>query len=36
DACGAFTLRSDGTKGNAGSNDGGEADAQARTCWGVR
>jgi type IV pilus assembly protein PilE len=36
DACGAFTLRSDGTKGNTGSIDGGDADAQARTCWGVR
>lgn len=35
DACGAFTLRSDGTKGNAGSNDG-ETDARDRTCWGVR
>ncbi|RQS08119.1 type IV pilin protein [Burkholderia sp. Bp8998] len=35
DVCGAFTLRSDGTKGNAGSYDG-EADTQARTCWGLR
>ncbi|WP_322026822.1 type IV pilin protein [Burkholderia sp. BCC1977] len=35
DACGAFTLRADGTKGNAGSDDG-AADAQARACWGVR
>ncbi|MGU7840731.1 type IV pilin protein [Burkholderia sp. AW33-5] len=35
DACGAFMLRADGTKGNAGSNDA-EADSRERTCWGVR
>jgi len=35
DACGAFTLRSDGTKGNAGSDDTG-IEAQVRTCWSVR
>ncbi|RKU03667.1 pilus assembly protein PilE [Burkholderia sp. Nafp2/4-1b] len=35
DACGSFTLRSDGTKGNTGSNDGG-GEAQGRACWGVR
>ncbi|VWD51426.1 pilus assembly protein PilE [Burkholderia lata] len=33
DACGAFTLRSDGTKGNVRS-DG--ADGQVAACWGVR
>ncbi|KFG96300.1 pilus assembly protein PilE [Burkholderia paludis] len=33
DACGVFTLRSDGTKGNA-RNDG--ADASGAACWGVR
>ncbi|WP_419686348.1 type IV pilin protein [Burkholderia theae] len=33
DACGAFTLRSDGTKGNVRS-DG--ADEQRAACWGVR
>ncbi|HDR9485721.1 pilus assembly protein PilE [Burkholderia aenigmatica] len=33
DACGAFTLRSDGTKGNVRS-DG--ADEQVAVCWGVR
>ncbi|WP_412022403.1 type IV pilin protein [Burkholderia cepacia] len=33
DACGAFTLRSDGTKGNV-RNDG--ADEQRAACWGVR
>ncbi|CAB3766047.1 hypothetical protein LMG29660_05457 [Burkholderia puraquae] len=33
DACGTFTLRSDGTKGNVRS-DG--ADAQVAACWGVR
>ncbi|KHK54519.1 pilus assembly protein PilE [Burkholderia sp. A9] len=35
DACGAFTLRSDGTKGNAGSSDG-DANAPDPACWGVR
>ncbi|MBY4868710.1 prepilin-type N-terminal cleavage/methylation domain-containing protein [Burkholderia sp. Bp9017] len=35
DRCGAFTLRSDGAKGNAGSNDG-SADGQDGACWGVR
>ncbi|OXJ39025.1 pilus assembly protein PilE [Burkholderia sp. HI2714] len=33
DACGAFTLRSDGTKGNV-RGDG--ADGQIAACWGVR
>lgn len=33
DACGAFTLRSDGTKGNV-RNDG--ADEQRTACWGMR
>ncbi|KGB98388.1 MULTISPECIES: type IV pilin protein [Burkholderia] len=33
DACGTFTLRSDGTKGNAG-NDG--ADEPGAVCWGGR
>ncbi|WP_107312519.1 type IV pilin protein [Burkholderia metallica] len=33
DACGVFTLRSDGTKGNVRS-DG--ADGQVAACWGVR
>ncbi|WP_180278188.1 type IV pilin protein [Burkholderia sp. AU18528] len=33
DACGTFTLRSDGTKGNAGS---GGADEPGAACWGVR
>ena len=33
DACGAFTLRSDGTKGNT-RRDG--ADEQGAACWGVR
>ncbi|WP_321858985.1 type IV pilin protein [Burkholderia cenocepacia] len=33
DACGTFTLRSDGTKGNAGS-DG--VDEPGAVCWGVR
>jgi type IV pilus assembly protein PilE len=33
DACGAFTLRSDGTKGNV-RNDG--ADPQVAACWGAR
>ncbi|MBM2765903.1 type IV pilin protein [Burkholderia anthina] len=35
DRCGAFTLRSDGVKGNTGSSDG-SADGQDGTCWGVR
>lgn len=35
DACGAFTLRSDGTKDSTGSSDA-EPAAQQRTCWGVR
>ncbi|KAB0641741.1 type IV pilin protein [Burkholderia latens] len=35
DACGAFTLRSDGTKGATGSNDA-EPAAPERMCWGVR
>ena len=35
DACGVFTLRSDGTKGNAGSNDT-ENEAQVLTCWSRR
>ncbi|KVG33335.1 type IV pilin protein [Burkholderia diffusa] len=35
DACGAFTLRADGTKGNAGSNDA-QVDAWERACWGAR
>ncbi|HDV6326781.1 TPA: type IV pilin protein [Burkholderia cenocepacia] len=33
DACGTFTLRSDGTKGNTGS-DG--VDEPGAVCWGVR
>ncbi|ALX12848.1 pilus assembly protein PilE [Burkholderia cepacia JBK9] len=33
DACGTFTLRSDGTKGNA-RRDG--ADESGAVCWGVR
>ena len=33
DACGAFTLRSDGTKGNVRS-DG--SDGQVAACWGAR
>lgn len=33
DACGAFTLRADGAKGNVRS-DG--ADGQIAACWGVR
>jgi type IV pilus assembly protein PilE len=33
DACGAFTLRADGTKGNVRS-DG--ADRQVAACWGMR
>lgn len=33
DACGPFTLRSDGTKGNA-RRDG--TDDQGAACWGVR
>ncbi|MDN7906946.1 type IV pilin protein [Burkholderia diffusa] len=37
DACGAFTLRADGTKSNAGSNGAdADADARERACWGVR
>ena len=35
DRCGAFTLRSDGTKGNTGSSDG-SADGPGGACWGVR
>ncbi|KWN24083.1 pilus assembly protein PilE [Burkholderia territorii] len=35
DACGAFTLRADGTKGNA-EPKAAEADWLQRTCWGVR
>ena len=35
DACGAFTLRSDGTKGNTGSSDA-ATETLERTCWGVR
>ncbi|AYQ37449.1 prepilin-type N-terminal cleavage/methylation domain-containing protein [Burkholderia aenigmatica] len=33
DVCGAFTLRSDGTKGNVRSDT---ADGQIAACWGVR
>lgn len=33
DACGAFTLRSDGTKGNVRSD---AVDGQVAACWGVR
>ncbi|MGU7773551.1 type IV pilin protein [Burkholderia sp. MR1-5-21] len=33
DACGAFTLRSDGTKGNVGQGGASEPDP---ACWGVR
>ncbi|CAG9194050.1 type IV pilin protein [Burkholderia vietnamiensis] len=35
DPCGAFTLRSDGTKGNAVA-DTGQMDEPSRVCWGVR
>lgn len=33
DACGTFTLRSDGTNGNAGNDGAGEPGA---VCWGER
>ncbi|MDF3081907.1 type IV pilin protein [Burkholderia sola] len=33
DACGTFTLRSDGTKGNAGRE---RVDEPGAVCWGVR